>query len=261
LRTIANQYSVVSFLGLAALSLSLGYGAITGDLLSPNAFITALRVLGFSFMLGGLAMWLAVRRAEAGKPGLNPLLVSTVLIGLLASVVSLFLAYTDLGPAFWWGGFIVNVLAVVIALFIVIIDPAFEKPVTKVWPEGGEPQLAHAHAGAAHAHAHEADEPVEVVQDPVDRGPEESAPAGLDNLTRIEGIGPKIQSILSAAGIDTFQKVSKTTPEHITTVLKDAGFKAPFNAASWPEQAALAANGDWEALDKLQGELSAGRRK
>jgi hypothetical protein len=32
------------------------------------------------------------------------------------------------------------------------------------------------------------------------------------------------------------------------------------NADTWPEQAKLAASGEWEALEKLQDELKGGKR-
>jgi large subunit ribosomal protein L21 len=86
--------------------------------------------------------------------------------------------------------------------------------------------------------------------------------AGADDLEIIEGIGPKIAGLLNDAGISTFEALSKATPEKLAEVLQAAGSK--FNMAkpeSWPEQAALAAKGDWPAFDKLTQELVGGVRK
>jgi large subunit ribosomal protein L21 len=86
--------------------------------------------------------------------------------------------------------------------------------------------------------------------------------AGADDLEIIEGIGPKIAGLLNDAGVSTFEALSKATPEKLAEVLQAAGSK--FNMAkpeSWPEQAALAAKGDWEAFDKLTQELVGGVRK
>lgn len=85
------------------------------------------------------------------------------------------------------------------------------------------------------------------------------ASAEKDDLTRIEGIGPKLQSLLHAAGITTYQKLAAETPDNIKQVVQAAGFKAPFNPETWPQQAGLAAQGDWDKLETLQGELKGGR--
>lgn len=87
--------------------------------------------------------------------------------------------------------------------------------------------------------------------------PEERVEA--DDLTRIEGIGPKVSKTLNAAGITTFEALSKATVEDIEKILTDAGLKM-MDATTWPRQAELAAQGDWEALDKLQKNLSGGRK-
>jgi small subunit ribosomal protein S2 len=85
------------------------------------------------------------------------------------------------------------------------------------------------------------------------------ASAEKDDLTRIEGIGPKLQSVLHAAGIVTYQKLAAETPDNIKQIVQAAGFKAPFNPETWPQQAGLAAQGDWDKLETLQGELKGGR--
>jgi predicted flap endonuclease-1-like 5' DNA nuclease len=80
-----------------------------------------------------------------------------------------------------------------------------------------------------------------------------------DDLTRIEGIGPKIKSVLQAAGVATFADLANTEVESLKKILVDAGLRI-HNPASWPEQAALAAAGQWDELKALQERLSAGRR-
>ena len=81
-----------------------------------------------------------------------------------------------------------------------------------------------------------------------------------DNLTRIEGIGPKIAGILHEGGIMTFEALSKTKVDKIQTLLDAAGPRYRMhNPGSWPKQSKLAAKGDWKALDKLQDELDGGK--
>ena len=91
---------------------------------------------------------------------------------------------------------------------------------------------------------------------------EESPPAKADDLKRIAGIGPKIASVLQDAGIRTFSSLAKTDVERIRAILeeRDPRLGRLADPATWPEQAALAASGDWEAVAALQSELKRGRR-
>jgi len=80
-----------------------------------------------------------------------------------------------------------------------------------------------------------------------------------DDLTKIEGIGPKVSKALIKAGISTFEDLANTKVEDIQQILVDAGLKM-MDATTWPQQAKLAAEGDWDALKKLQDKLSGGRK-
>lgn len=81
-----------------------------------------------------------------------------------------------------------------------------------------------------------------------------------DDLKLIEGIGPKINGVLNEAGITTFEQVANTSVEDLTRIVKvEGGVRIAF-PESWPEQAALAAKGEWEALERLQDQLQGGRR-
>jgi small subunit ribosomal protein S2 len=84
-----------------------------------------------------------------------------------------------------------------------------------------------------------------------------------DNLTKIEGIGPKISSILTDAGISGFKKLSSYNKEKITEILTKAGGNTykRFDPSTWPEQAKLAAEDKWDELKIWQEELKGGRKK
>ena len=82
----------------------------------------------------------------------------------------------------------------------------------------------------------------------------------LDDLKRIEGIGPKISGLLQAAGIATFAKLASTDVVHLLQIVRDAGITIA-DPTTWPEQAALAAEGEWERLEVLQEALKGGRRQ
>ena len=81
-----------------------------------------------------------------------------------------------------------------------------------------------------------------------------------DNLKRIEGIGPRIESILNSAGITTFRALSNTPVERLREILNAAELRGSFgDPTSWPEQARLAAEGMWDQLKTLQDGLKGGR--
>lgn len=105
-----------------------------------------------------------------------------------------------------------------------------------------EPAHHDAHGHEEHGHA----EPAPVVSQP-------------DDLTAIEGIGPKVAKLLESIGITTFQQLAGADLGKLRETLDGAGYKY-MEPAGWLEQAALAAKGDTEGLQKLQDSLKGGRR-
>ena len=88
----------------------------------------------------------------------------------------------------------------------------------------------------------------------------EPKPAVADDLTRIEGIGPKISGLLQEAGISTFAQLAGTSVERLGQIIAQADLTALADPSTWPEQAKLAAEGQWDRLSALQDELKGGRR-
>ena len=84
-------------------------------------------------------------------------------------------------------------------------------------------------------------------------------PRNLDDLKKIEGIGPKIASVLSESGITAFAQLAAMQPDQIKQTLRSAGMRIA-NPETWPEQAALAAADKWDELAALQHTLKGGRR-
>jgi predicted flap endonuclease-1-like 5' DNA nuclease len=78
-----------------------------------------------------------------------------------------------------------------------------------------------------------------------------------DDLTRIEGIGPKTAEALRAAGINTFAQLATTPEEQLRRILVAASL--PGDPGTWPQQAALAAAGKWGELEAYQARLKGGR--
>lgn len=78
-----------------------------------------------------------------------------------------------------------------------------------------------------------------------------------NDLKIIEGIGPALAKVLNQAGITTFEHLSNNTEESLRGILSNAGsrFKV-HDPSTWPEQAKLAANEDWEQLKTYQEKLN-----
>lgn len=82
-----------------------------------------------------------------------------------------------------------------------------------------------------------------------------------DDLKIVEGIGPKIEGLLNAAGIWSFASLAATPAEQVKAILTAAGDRyAIHDPATWGHQSFLAANGRWEALKTLQDELVGGKQ-
>lgn len=81
-----------------------------------------------------------------------------------------------------------------------------------------------------------------------------------DDLKIVEGIGPKIEELLHAAGIKTWKELSETASERIKEILDAAGPNFQIHdPGTWPEQARLADLGEWDALKTLQDALDGGK--
>jgi len=90
--------------------------------------------------------------------------------------------------------------------------------------------------------------------------PAEQAPKKED-LTRIEGIGPKIQELLYKEGLVNYRLLSDTTTTRLEYIIEEGGpafYTHRGKAATWPAQAKLAEHGEWEELAKWQEQLKGG---
>ncbi len=99
-----------------------------------------------------------------------------------------------------------------------------------------------------------------------DRPEEVVTPSGktykVNDLTVIEGIGPGIAGILSAAGIKSWQGLADTDVDFLQQQLNDAGGNYKTHSPkTWPAQAALAATGKWGELEEMQDKLQGGREE
>lgn len=81
-----------------------------------------------------------------------------------------------------------------------------------------------------------------------------------DDLKIVEGIGAKIENILKSAGINSLEQLAKADPADLRLILEqnEAHFHM-HDPTTWPAQARLAANGDWDVLEDYQDKLKGGR--
>jgi len=81
-----------------------------------------------------------------------------------------------------------------------------------------------------------------------------------DDLKAIEGIGPKIEKLLHAAGIKTWEQLAATPVSKLQEILNNAGKRyALADPSTWPKQAKLAAEGRFAELEEYQDYLKGGR--
>ena len=80
-----------------------------------------------------------------------------------------------------------------------------------------------------------------------------------DDLKVIEGIGPKTATLLNGIGITTHAQLAASDVEVLREILRAVGYSM-IDPATWPEQAQLAADGQWDKLKALQDSLKGSRR-
>jgi predicted flap endonuclease-1-like 5' DNA nuclease len=82
----------------------------------------------------------------------------------------------------------------------------------------------------------------------------------LDDLTAVEGIGPKIRDLIHGIGVRTWRELSRTDVAVLQQMLDDAGprFRV-HNPGTWPRQAGLLADAKWAEFKDLTDSLRGGR--
>ncbi|MEN1784207.1 MAG: 30S ribosomal protein S2 [Bacteroidota bacterium] len=80
-----------------------------------------------------------------------------------------------------------------------------------------------------------------------------------DDLTKIEGVGPKAAEALVAAGLATFEAIAKAEVDNMKSILTAASPRlAHLDPTSWSKQAKMAADGEWDALKTWQDNAKGG---
>lgn len=81
-----------------------------------------------------------------------------------------------------------------------------------------------------------------------------------DDFTVLEGIGPKVSSILAEAGITSFAQLASMKKGQLKEILEAAGYRY-MDPETWPEQAELLSEGKMDEFKKLVDTLKGGRRR
>ncbi|MEM1333129.1 MAG: helix-hairpin-helix domain-containing protein, partial [Actinomycetota bacterium] len=82
----------------------------------------------------------------------------------------------------------------------------------------------------------------------------------LDDLTAVEGIGPKIAELCAGIGVTTWRSLADTEVATLQSMLDDAGSRYRIHdPGTWPRQAGLLAAGAWAEFKQLTDELDGGR--
>lgn len=80
-----------------------------------------------------------------------------------------------------------------------------------------------------------------------------------EDLKIVEGIGPKIETILKNGGIKTWAQLGATSIDRLNELLTAAGDRYKLaKPNTWPKQAQMAASGEWSALKAYQDYLDKG---
>jgi len=80
-----------------------------------------------------------------------------------------------------------------------------------------------------------------------------------DDLKIVEGIGPKTEQILNQSSITTWRQLANTSEPQLQGILNDAGDRFQLlKPGTWPKQAEMAADGDWQKLKEYQDFLVGG---
>ena len=83
--------------------------------------------------------------------------------------------------------------------------------------------------------------------------PAQLVPANEDDLEKIKGIGPSIKTALNAGGINTFAALALAGEQDLRHMLVNQNPRFRIHdPTSWPLQAAMARDGEWQKLDAWQ---------
>ena len=145
-----------------------------------------------------------------------------------------------------WLALIIFIIVVLVVWWALTRTAKTHKPDFEVHPHEEE-----------HAHAPVEQEPVAVPTRLAETAPTE--PLVPDDLTILEGIGPKINKLLHESGIRTFAELAASQTSELKAILEPAKLQF-IDPSTWADQAKLAAEGKFDELKVLTDSLKGGRK-
>ena len=80
------------------------------------------------------------------------------------------------------------------------------------------------------------------------------------DLKIVEGIGPKIEGLLKAAGINNWKDLARASTDKLKLILQNAGSRYRLaDPTTWPTQAGMAERQEWTKLKAYQEMLQGGK--
>lgn len=152
-----------------------------------------------------------------------------------------------------WLALIIFIIVVLIVWWALIRNAKAYRPDFEVHPHEEEGHAVEAEHAPAVAETETVGPPVKLVE----TAPTE--PLKPDDLTLLEGIGPKINRLLHEAGIRTFAQLAVSEVSELRAILDPAGLQF-IDPSSWAAQARLAAEGKFDELKTLTASLKGGRK-
>ena len=169
----------------------------------------------------------------------------------IITLFSVLLAESEADTMPWWAWLILFVFMLAAIFWYWINRHAYQPKFELHGTHGEHGEGDHAEKFEAAPVTITAGVPTEIVESPV-------STTMPDDLKIVEGIGPKVQGVLNGIGIYSFKQLAEADLAAVRSALEVAGYRY-MDPRSWPEQAALAADGRWDELKIMQENLKAGR--
>ncbi|MAU12021.1 MAG: hypothetical protein CL607_19520 [Anaerolineaceae bacterium] len=187
----------------------------------------------------------------------RPIAWIIVLIGIIGVLIALVSGDTERVADFLVSQILIaGIVFIIVGVLLLLLLQPIEIPTTTTQPRGSSsaPSTPPIKPTTPQPAAKPAAAPAAKPIDP-------SRPAQPDDLTMIEGIGPKSAQALYDAGVTTFAQVSQMSPEELHRIVKVEANVRILNEATrtWPKQAQYIVRDDMEGLKSFQQYLISGR--
>jgi predicted flap endonuclease-1-like 5' DNA nuclease len=247
--------SLIIGIGIVAILLVavLRLGNLAGDFLSFD--LTQIFYLGILFVgVGLIVRSLVGANAKSHVP--RRIAWTIIILGILAALIGFGFQQFNIAPDFLtfnlFQVFALGVLFIVVGVLLLL---AYQGQLEAPAP----PPMAQVRAAPSAPKA----PPMPGAEAAAPAAPKPAAPPSpdkKDDLTVIEGIGPKSAEALYKAGIFTFHQVASLTPDQLEEIIRvRGGVNLVNDAKSWPKQARLLADGKIKEFEEYTRQLISSR--